>query len=265
MTYTQALILGLVQGLTEFLPVSSSGHLLILRNLMGLGDIPVLFDILLHVATLIVVMVMFRHKIGELLASLFRWLVRRSKEKDQRNMKLIAILLVAVFLTAVLGLFIDSLDAGKTPRVVFPLYLVTALLLWFTRKAPEGRNYQDLNIMDGVLFGLAQGIGVLPGISRSGITISAGLYRKLNRETAAELSFLISIPAILGALILDMGDAGNLMQSISLPVLVAAFAATMTSGFLALWGLVRLVSSGKFYLFSFYLVPLGLLGLVFFH
>ncbi len=264
MTYTQALLLGLVQGLTEFLPVSSSGHLLILRNLMGLGDVPVLFDILLHVATLVVVVVMFRRKIGELLASLFRWLIRRGREEDQRNMKLIGVLLIAVFFTALLGLFIDSLEVGKSPRLVFPLYLVTALILWFTRRAPEGRDYRDLGLLDGLIFGLAQGIGVLPGISRSGITISAGLYRKMNRDAAAELSFLISIPAILGALILDMGDAGNLLQSISVPVLAAAFVTTMIAGFLALWGLVRLINSGRFYLFSFYLVPLGIWGLFFF-
>lgn len=264
MTYLQGIILGLIQGLTEFLPVSSSGHLLMMRHLMGLGDIPLLFDILLHVATLLVVLVMFRQKVIELLVSLFRWIARKTVDGDQRNMKLIGIILVATFLTGILGVVIKGLDVSSTPKIVFPLYLVTAVLLWFTRKAPGGRKYRDLSIMDGVITGVAQGIGVLPGISRSGITISTGLYRKMNREVAAEYSFIISIPAIVGALLLDLKDAGELMTSISMPVLSIAFLTTLISGFLALWILVKLINSGKFYLFSFYLVPLGILGMIFF-
>ena len=264
MTYLQGIILGLIQGLTEFLPVSSSGHLLMMRNLMGLGDIPLLFDILLHVATLIVVLVMFRQKVIELLASLFRTFARKTVDGDQRNMKLIGIILIATFFTGILGVGIQKLNLSDTPRIVFPLYLVTAVLLWFTRKASGGREYRDLGIMDGVITGIAQGIGVLPGISRSGITISTGLYRKMNREVAAEYSFIISIPAIMGALLLDLKDAGEMMSAISLPVLTVAFLTTLISGFLALWLLVKLINSGKFYLFSFYLIPLGILGLIFF-
>lgn len=264
MSYLQAVLLGLIQGLTEFLPVSSSGHLLMMRHLMGLGEIPVLFDILLHVATLIVVLVMFRKKVIELLGSLFKWFLRKADENDMRNMKLIGIILIAVFITGVLGLFISELNVAESPKVVFPLYLVTAMLLLFTRKAPGGRKYRDLNFKDGIVTGIAQGIGVLPGISRSGITISAGLYRKMNRDVAAEYSFLISIPAILGALILDLKDGGELLNSISFPVITAAFLAALLSGFLALWMLVRLINSGKFYYFSYYLIPLGILGLIFF-
>ncbi|MBF9015422.1 MULTISPECIES: undecaprenyl-diphosphatase UppP [unclassified Oceanispirochaeta] len=264
MSYLQAVILGIIQGLTEFLPVSSSGHLLMMRHWMGLGEIPVLFDVLLHVATLIVVLVMFRKKVIELLASLFRWIARKTDEQDMKNMKLIAVILVAVFITGILGLLISELNVGETPKVVFPLYLVTATLLWFTRKAKEGREYRDLNFKDGIITGVAQGIGVLPGISRSGITISAGLYRGFNRDVAAEYSFLISIPAILGALILDMKDGVELLNSISMSVIGVAFMAALISGFLALWMLVRLINSGKFYYFCFYLVPLGILGLIFF-
>ena len=264
MTYIQGLFLGLLQGVTEFLPVSSSGHLLMMRNLLGLGDVPVLFDVLLHIATLIVVIVMFRKKVGRLLASLFRWCLRKADDQDRGNMKLIGIILIAVFITGVLGLFINSMDFASTPKIVFPLYLVTALILWFTRKAPSGRAYKDLTILDGIITGVAQGFGVLPGISRSGITISAGLYRKMDRDVAAEYSFLISIPAILGALLLDLKDASDLMRSVSLPVLAVSFLITVVSGFFALSLLVKLISSGKFYLFSFYLIPLGILGLIFF-
>ncbi len=264
MTYLQGIILGLIQGLTEFLPVSSSGHLLMMRNLMGLGDVPLLFDILLHVATLVVVLVMFRQKVIALLVSLFRWIGRKTVDEDQRNMKLIGIILIATFFTGGLGVVIKGMNVSDTPKIVFPLYLVTALLLWFTRKAPGGREYGDLSILDGVITGIAQGIGVLPGISRSGITISTGLFRKMNREVAAEYSFIISIPAILGALLLDLKDAGEMMSTIAMPVLGAAFLTTLVSGFLALWILVKLINSGKFYLFSFYLVPLGILGLLFF-
>jgi len=264
MSYIQAILLGLIQGLTEFLPVSSSGHLLMMRNLMGLGEIPVLFDVLLHVATLIVVLVMFRKMVLELLASLFRWIIRKADEGDMRNMKLIGIILIAVFITGVIGIFINELNVSESPKIVFPLYLVTALILLTTIKASGKREYGDLNIKDGIFTGIAQGLGVLPGISRSGITISAGLYRKMNRETAAEYSFIISVPAIVGALLLDLKDGGELFSSISLPIMSAAFVTALVSGFLALWLLVKLVSSGKFYYFSFYLIPLGILGLIFF-
>ena len=264
MNYIQGIFLGILQGVTEFLPVSSSGHLLMMRNVLGLGDVPVLFDVLLHVATLFVVLVMFRKKVLELLVSLFQWAARKADEKDMANMKLIAIILLTVFITGVLGLFIDGLNLSETPKVVFPLYLVTAVILWMTRKAPTGKKYRDLGYTDGLILGVAQGIGVLPGISRSGITISAGLYRKMDRDVAAEYSFLISIPAIVGAVILDLKDASDLLNAVSLPVLSISFIATVISGFLALSLLVRLVNSGKFYYFSFYLVPLGILGLIFF-
>jgi undecaprenyl-diphosphatase len=264
MTYLQGIVLGLIQGLTEFLPVSSSGHLLMVRNLMGLGDIPILFDVVLHVATLIVVLVMFRKKVIELLLSLANWLLRRADDRDRRNMKLIGIILIAVFITGVLGIFISNLNIADSPKIVFPLYLITALLLLTTIKSKGGREYGDLDYKDGIFTGIAQGLGVFPGISRSGITISAGLYRKMNRDVAAEYSFLISIPAILGALLLDLKDGGELMSSISAPVLTTSFLAALISGFLALWMLVRLINSGKFYYFSFYLIPLGILGLIFF-
>ncbi len=264
MTYIQAVLLGLIQGLTEFLPVSSSGHLLMMRNLMGLGEVPVLFDVLLHAATLIVVLVMFRKKVLELLASLFRWIIRKGNEQDMRNMKLIGIILIAVFITGVIGVFINELNVSETPEIVFPLYIVTALLLLTTIKASGKREYRDLTIRDGIFTGVAQGLGVLPGISRSGITISAGLFRKMSRDTAAEYSFIISVPAILGALLLDMKDGGELLSSISFPIMAAAFMTALVSGFLALWMLVKLIHSGKFYYFSFYLIPLGILGLIFF-
>ncbi len=264
MNFIQGIFLGVLQGVTEFLPVSSSGHLLMMRNIMGLGEIPVLFDVLLHIATLIVVIAMFRRKVVELLFSLGKWIARKSDDQDKSNMRLIGILLVTVFVTGVLGLLIDSLDLSSTPKVVFPLYLVTAVILWFTRKAPAGRSYRELNLLDGFIMGIAQGFGVLPGISRSGITISTGLYRKMNRDVAAEYSFLIFIPAVLGALLLDLKDAGNLLDTVSLPVLAVAFVTTLVSGFLALKLLVKLIDNGKFFYFSFYLVPLGILGLIFF-
>jgi undecaprenyl-diphosphatase len=264
MNYFQGIFLGVLQGVSEFLPVSSSGHLLMMRNLLGLGEVPVLFDVILHVATLIVVLVRFRKKVAELLSSLFKWVVRKADDQDKINMKLIGIILIAVFLTGVIGLLIEKLDLSSTPKIVFPLFLVTACILWLTRKASSGKKYQDLTIKDGIISGIAQGLGVLPGISRSGITISAGLYRKMNRDVAAEYSFLISIPAIMGALLLDLKDTSDLLYSVSLPVLSVSFIVTIISGFLALNLLVRLLNSGKFYYFSFYLIPLGILGLIFF-
>lgn len=261
MTAFKAVILGIVQGIAEFLPVSSSGHLVVARNLMNLGDVPILFDVLLHVATLTVVIFVFRKRIGVLFRSLGRWIIRKNDESDITNLRTVLIIVIATFFTGIIGVAISKITFFENPRVVSVFFIVTAGILWSTLYAKPRRDYDELKMKDGVLLGIAQGFGVIPGISRSGITISAGLAGGISRDKAGEISFIISIPAILGALLLELKDGGTLLSEVSLPDLAIGFVTTMIVGYFSLILLMKLIRGGKLHFFSFYLLAIGLAGL----
>ena len=264
MNYLQATILGVLQGATEFLPVSSSGHLLVARELVGVQSIPLLYDVLLHVATLLAVVVVLRRQVGAFLLAIARWLRGTAGETDRMYLRLIPVIVVTTLITGGFGLGLDALLDIRNPQLASGLFLVTAMLLILTRWARGTRGLASIGWWDALALGVAQGFGVPPGISRSGITISAALYRAMDRGTAGEYSFPLSIPAILGALILTMREAGELGAQVGLgPVIVGCIVAALT-GYLALTGLLRLVRAGRIALFAFYLIPLGIWGLVYF-
>jgi undecaprenyl-diphosphatase len=263
MTFFQGIVLGIIQGIAEFLPISSSGHLLLLRNVMGLGEIPNLFDILLHMATLTVVFYIYRVKIVRLIIVLFRFLGRKTTKEDAADLRMILFVLVSTFLTGVIGVAFDSLGLIGDMTVTSLAFIGTGLLLLSTLFVNPVRTYEKLRWSDSVIIGVAQGIGTIPGVSRSGTTISAVMLGGVDRETAGEYSFIISIPAILGALLLDMGDAGSLFGQVSPGVMIVSFLITMVSGYFALTLLIRLLQKGTFYFFSFYLIPLGLFSFFF--
>lgn len=264
MTLIQAFFLGAVQGVAEFLPVSSSGHLAVLKHLMELQEVPLLFDVLLHVATLAVVFWVFRSRIAKLIIACVHLVLRKTGEEDLYQLKLIGIILIATFFTGVLGLFLENLEIGAYPRLVSLFFLITGLILVLSRRWKGGLDYTQIGPKQGIIAGIAQGLGVIPGISRSGITISAALLSGMNREKAGEFSFLISLPAILGALLLELKDVGDLLQTVSISSLLVGFVSALVVGFFSLKLLLKLVNSGKLYLFAIYLIPLGLAGLFYF-
>jgi len=261
MTLLQSLFLGALQGVAEFLPVSSSGHLVLARQVLKVGAVPALFDVILHVATLLVVLVVFRSLILRLLGTLGRFLARRSRPEDNTDLRLIVLVLVSTFFTALIGFGLETLDMETRPKMVSLLFLVTAGLLITTRFTGGKREYPDLKLKDGVAMGIAQGLGVLPGISRSGITIAAALGLKMDRSRAGEFSFLLSIPAVAGALILELKDFGELAGTVSPGVLLGGFLASALVGFLSLTMLLKLLRQGRLYLFAIYLIPLGTAGI----
>lgn len=262
MNYLQAMILGVLQGATEFLPVSSSGHLLVARELVGVQDIPVLYDVLLHVATLLAVLVVLRGQVGAFLRAMAHGLRRQADERDGMYLRLIPIIVVTTLITGGFGVGLDSLVDIRDPQLASGLFLVTAVLLVLTRWTHGSRDLSRIGWWDAVTLGVAQGFGVLPGISRSGITISTALYRGMDRQTAGEYSFLLSIPAILGALILTLREAGELGAQVGLGPVIAGCIVAAVTGYVALTGLLRLVRAGRIALFAFYLVPLGIWGLI---
>lgn len=264
MTVLQSIILGLLQGVAEFLPISSSGHLVLARALMDLDDIPELFDVILHVATLFVVIWVFRKRIGSLLVSLYRFITRKSNENDKPNLKLILQLIGASVITAVIGLGISSLNVRDDPGTVSALLIVTAVILTVTIRSRGSRSIEGIGWGRALLIGAAQGIGVFPGISRSGITIGSGILTGLDRKAAGEFSFLLSLPAVGGAFILSLKDAAELSSSVPALSLIAGFAAALAAGYASLKLLLWLIADGRLWIFALYLIPAGVWGLIHF-
>ena len=269
MNFVKYIILGILQGIAEFLPISSSGHLAVVQNLFGL-ELPLVFDVCLHLATLLAVILVFRKRIWSLLCVFGRWITRKSKPEDKAELSMIVAIIVGTFVTGVMGIVASKFLPEFPIKLVFVGFIITAFLLIFSNRygnknASETNSTQlsPISIKQGLFVGFAQGIGTLPGISRSGITISASLLAKIDRETAGEFSFLLSIPAILGAFVLEAKDLGTLTQTISVLPLAIGCLAAFTSGVLALTMLMKLIKKGKLQWFAYYLIPLAILGLIF--
>ena len=262
MSFWQSLLLGIVQGISEFIPVSSSGHLVVMRALLGIGEIPLLYDVVLHVATLIVVVAFFRERISRIIAALWRRVRRTNTDADRVDLNLSVLVLIATVVTVAVGLVIRRLDLHAYTTVVAISYLVTALLLILAHFAKGSTGYDGLTSRHALIVGAVQGIAVIPGISRSGSTITAALYSGVSREHAGEFSFLLSVPAILGALVLELRGLGELSAAVSPAALIAGFAAALVFGLLSLSLLVRLLRGGRLWVFSVYLIPLGIWSLV---
>ncbi len=261
----QSVTLGALQGVTEFLPVSSSGHLVLLRGILGVGEVPLLFDVLLHVATLAATAVVFRTRLLDLLSAavdLLRPPQRRRREAAERRLLLLLILCTAV--TSVIGLALGSLGLPRAPRFVSPMLLVTAAALLATRlvrDTAERRAGWEPGWLWALLIGAVQGLAVVPGISRSGATIAAGVLAGADRETAADFSFLASVPAILGAVVVSLPELSALSTTVDVSALAAGMTVSFAAGWLALTVLLRIVRRDRLHLFALYLIPVGILGL----
>lgn len=269
MNVFQAFLLGLLQGITEFLPVSSSGHLAVVQYLFHLEEVPLIFDVCLHVATLFAVVLFFRKQIFDLIAVFIRLVTRKQLENDKPKQIMILSLVIATAVTGVLGI-ISSIFIEDIPlKFVCVGFIVTGILLvfatWFDKnKKQEISGDETINVKQGLWCGLAQGLGTLPGISRSGSTISGALLSGVNRKTAGEFSFLLSIPAILGAFILEAKDLGEMTSVVSVSSLLVGCASAFLAGLGALFVLMKLIKSGRLGYFSIYLIPLGIIGLFLF-
>lgn len=255
----QAAILGLVQGLTEFLPVSSSGHLVLFQKLMGFNAPELLFDISVHVGTLFAVLMVFRVDIHSMLRGLW------ASDLDARQgRRLLLLVIVGSIPTAIIGLaFKDTFEAlFNSASAVGVALIVTGLLLMATHYAKNAaRGIEQTGWGSALIIGVAQGLAITPGISRSGATIATGLLLGVNREVAARFSFVLSIPAILGAMLLQIKDLETPAQINWTPFIIGAVVAAIT-GYIALKLLLKVVRRGRLHWFAYYCWAVGLAALV---
>ncbi len=259
----QSFLLGIVQGLTEFLPVSSSGHLVLFRSYFNIDDVGLLFDVLLHVATLVVIVFYYRKLVGSLFLSFFRFIARKSGLEDKENLNLIVGIIISTLITVAMALIFKALKIEATDKLsVSILMLVTALLLFSTRYVNKVVKPTDkLGPKQIIMSGFGQGFGVLAGISRSGATLTAALYSGMERKKAADYTFILSIPAVLGALVLTLAEKGESVTISISAMLVGCFAAFVV-GMLTLRVLLWMIKSARLWYFSIYLLIVGVFGIV---
>ncbi len=252
----QAIILGIVQGITEFLPVSSSGHLVFLQSLFGLREPPIFFDVMLHLGTLFAVVVYFWKDILEVIQGIR--IAFKGRGKGQQGIRLLLWIILATIPAGLMGfLFKDWFESFfSQPRLVGGMLLITGFFLWVTRwTKKEGRDIMQMRWFDSILIGIAQGMAIIPGISRSGATISTGLLTGLDRELSAKFSFLLSIPAILGATVLEVGKMGTI-EELGVTLIGTGFAFGV--GILSLTFLIKISKIEKIANFSYYCWIIGL-------
>lgn len=271
MSIFEALIMGLVQGLTEFLPVSSSGHLVIFSEILGLNlEDGNAFSVLLHLATFISVCIIYYKDIIELIKEFFLLIGdifrgRFDMTRPYRRMLIMIIIatIPAVIVGAIFSIFdIDEMISNLT--VVGIMLLVTAVLMYAIDRFGEGKyDAKNATYTSSLLVGLAQACALLPGLSRSGSTITASRAAGYKKEFAIKFSFLMSLPAILGAAVLEgaglIADGGF---SVELAPLAVGFIAAAVSGILAIKFLINLLNKNRFYIFSIYCGIVGIVSIV---
>lgn len=253
-----AALLGVVQGLTEFLPVSSSGHLVLFEHIFPIEGDAVAFDLVLHIGTLLPVLVVYR---ADLLGIVRDLLGGDAPFWSRPGVRLLLMMIIGTIPTGLIGvLFKDTFESlFSEPLYVGAAFAVTGAVLWSTRYIPPGGETEaDAPWWKAAVVGLAQGLAITPGISRSGSTIATGLLLGLDRESSARLSFLLSIPAILGAFVLKSRDLES--WDVSVAPMAIGFVAAAVSGYLALVGLLWLVRRGDFSLFAPYLWLLSIVA-----
>lgn len=256
MSYFDAIFLGILQGLTEFLPVSSSGHLVLAEHILHAKNPGVAFELVVHLGTLLSVLIYFRRRIVLLLGSFFK-----KTETDTRRMNYL--LLVATIPAVIAGVFFkDFFESAFSAPVMTSIFLmVTGLILLLTALVPKKDN--PVTLGRSIIIGIGQAIAILPGISRSGSTISAGLFAGVNPVAAAEFSFLLSIPTIAGAIVFKIKDIIDINTALYGQFFVGLLA-SFIFGLLSVYWLLDIIKKGKFKYFGIYCLIVGLFGFIYF-
>jgi len=264
----EAIILGVVQGLTEFLPISSSGHLVLGELLLGVKFDDISFEVFLHFGTFLSVVIVFRHTIWSMFKAV--WLkaksifVRKVVSSDREDWHLFWLIIAGSIPAGIAGvLFKNYVEKGfSSVPFVCVMLLVTGTVLILTPFFVAIRG--KLNFGDALMVGLAQALALLPGISRSGLTISIGIFKGVERSKAAEFSFLLSLPAVLGASLLELKDVlSHTNSGQDLRIYLIGAVTAFVVGYLAIKFLLNVIRKGKFQYFGYYCFAVGLFFLFF--
>jgi undecaprenyl-diphosphatase len=268
LSWLESVALGILQGLTEFLPISSSGHLVLGENLLKVQLNDISFEVFLHFGTLLSVVIVFRKTIwGMIQAVMEKAGVTFSKYNPtftSENWNLFLLIMLGSVPAGVLGILFKGWveKSFSSPHFVSIMLLITGLILFLTKffQKKEGQ----IKFSDAFLIGIAQAIAILPGISRSGLTISTGIFRGIKREKAAEFSFLLSLPAVLGATVLKLKDMlSQSPLSFNLWFYLLGTASAFLFGYLAIKFLLNVIRKGRFEFFGYYCFLIGFLSLIF--
>lgn len=268
-----AIFMGFVQGVAEFLPISSSGHLSLMQHFFGFEEVDNLFNILLHFATLIAVCIVYWKDIVEMIVEFFRVLAavftRRGQRENARPPEGRRLVFMVILATLPLALVLPIDDAveklGSNPIFVSCALIVTGLILfWSDRMARGSKTIRNMTVLDAILVGLAQALATIPGLSRSGCTISAGMLRGFDRKFAVRYSFLLSLPAVLGATLIKVlktvSDGG--IDTALLPKYLIGMVVAGVVGYFSIRLVQLLADKGKFGKFAYYCWFAGAAALV---
>lgn len=268
MGYIEAIVLGLVQGLSEFLPISSSGHLALLQNLFEINEDKVIFfAVLLHIGTLVSIFVVYHKDIYALIKELFLlfkdiFTGKGFRIEERPIRKLGIMIIVSSIPTAIMGLlfsdYIDKIFGSLT--VIAVCWIITGFILLFSEKLKNNKKeIEGMKYRNAIFIGICQGLAIMPGISRSGSTIVGSLVTGLKREFAVEFAFLISIPAILGSAILEFPKAIKAgIEPSTIGPMIVGFLVAAISGYFAITTMIKIVSKHKMRYFSYYVWIIGL-------
>ena len=266
MNVIETIILGIIQALTEFLPVSSSGHLVIFQNILGFKDPELFLDCSLHLGTLFAVIIFFRNDIKKMIADLIRIATSaegsRAKVSKLKDSMLLWVV-VGSIPTGIIGLVFRTELENLFGSVIMVgwMLILTGIILALTRLIPRDANRKRLGLLIAFAVGIAQGLAIIPGISRSGSTIACGFLCGLEREQAGRFSFILSIPAIIGALAIQMDF--NALNRVGIIPVFAGFITSAIVGFFALKLLMRMVKKGHLFYFAPYCWAVGLATILF--
>ena len=268
MTIFDAVMQGIIQGLTEFLPISSDGHLSIYQHFTGnYGESALIFTLMLHLGTLIAVFVTYRKTIWELIQEGFSILydlfhgrlAKVTPNKDRKMIYMLVVTTIPLFGFVLIKDFITSFAEDSDIIVEGLCFLFTAVMLFLAAKCVKGRKGpREMTVMDALIIGVFQGLAILPGVSRSGSTISSGLLLGYSKDYMVTYSFILSIPAILGACVLDIPEIIAAGMVYSWPVIIAGLISSAIVGFVAIKLIRYLVVNDKFIIFSYYTFILGI-------
>lgn len=258
------LCLALIQGISEVLPISSSAHLVIFENLLGIKGDSLAFEIFLHLASLIAVVLFLRKQIVSLIKGFILFVFKKNKDYSL-EFKICISLVISTIPVVIIALLFGGLIDSLISRVwlIGILLLINGLLLIFLTRINGTKTINEFNYTDALVIGLTQVCGVMPGISRSGSCLYGAFIRRLEKKTAADYAFLLFIPSVLGAFVLNIKDIGKFIIDQNIYIYLLCFIVTIVITYLSFKILLKVISRGKLKYFGFYCLLIGVFALIY--